>query len=110
MRVQYMSVSRETKECTFHVKLQQIGLGDPPTPAGRFEHEIVKIAGRDARNARRLRQRCGTHAIKLLSRFRGECTQLDVRQVGRQDERREFGKTGRGLALSREVAVVLDLD
>jgi len=55
-RFQYTLVSRETKEHTFHVKLQPWTLGDPAAPARRLEDEVVKIARRDAWDAGGLRE------------------------------------------------------
>lgn len=53
---QYRIVSRETKERTFHVKLQPCALRYPATPAGRFQHEVVEVAGRDAWDPGSLRE------------------------------------------------------
>src|SRR6267378_4975289 len=85
-------------------------LGYATTPTGRFQHEVVEIAGRYSGNARRLGERSGAHAIELLPCFCGECAQLEVRHVGRERERRQLSQARRGVPLAREVAVVLDLD
>src|SRR3989475_3720986 len=109
-RTQYTLVSRETKEHTFHVKLQPWGLGDPPAPACCLEDEVVEVAGRHTRDACRLRQRTGTHAIKLLTCFRRQGPQLEIGQVRRQHKRCELGEARSSLALAREIAVVFDLN
>src|SRR5947208_366660 len=94
-RVQYTLVSRETKEHTFHVKLEPWGLGDPAAPARRLKNEVVEVAGRDTRDACRLRERGGPDAIKLLARFRRQGPQLEIGQVRRQNKRGELGKSSR---------------
>src|SRR6267142_5180570 len=95
-------VSRETPPWTC--------LRDPAPPARRLKNEVVEVAGGDAGHAGGLSQRRGPDLIKLLSSFRREGEQLAVGQVGGQRERCQLREPRRGLALTRQVAVVLDLD
>src|SRR5439155_24396647 len=109
-RVEYTSVSRETKERKFHVKLQQTLLGNTPTPPRRLEHQVVEVARSYTGNSCGLRERARPDAIEFLARFRRQRPQLKVGKVSGQDERRQLGKPTRGLALAGQIAVVLDLD
>src|SRR6266487_1421583 len=109
-RVEYTSVSRETKERKFHVKLQQTRLGNTPTPPRRLKHQVVEVARSHAGNPRGLRERAGPDAIELLARFRRQRPQLEVGKVSGQDKRSQLGEPTRGLALAGQIAVVLDLD
>src|SRR3954471_15368950 len=105
-----MFVSRETKEHTFHVKLQRSALlCDSAAPARRFEYEVVQVARRDTRHASGLRERSRTHAIELLPRFGRERAQLEVGKVSGQNKRRELRESRGCLALARQISVVLDL-
>src|SRR2546429_3175228 len=104
-------VSRET-DATFHVKQvrRALGLGHAPAPARRFDHQVVQVTGRDAGNARRLRQRRRADAIQLLARLRRQTLELEVGKLQRQRERGELRQSPGRLALTREIAVVLELD
>src|ERR1051325_2430160 len=96
-------VSRETPAA-------MLGLGYPPAPARRLDHEIVQVAGRDAGNAGRLRQRRRANAIELLSRRGREALELEVGKLQRQRKRGELGQPRRRFPLACEIAVVLELD
>src|SRR6266498_1151331 len=93
-------VSRETPTWT--------GLRDAAPPARSLEDEVVEVAGGDARHAGGLSQRRGPDLIELLSSFCRETAQLAVGQVGGHSERRQLREPRRGLALARQVTVVLD--
>src|SRR5436190_2246090 len=99
--VEYTSVSRETKERKFHVKLQQTLLGNTPTPPGRLEHQVVEVARSHTGNARGLRERAGPDPIEFLARFRRQRPQLEVGKVCGQNKRSQLGEPTRGLALPR---------
>src|SRR5206468_12405427 len=85
-------------------------LGDSPTPARGLQDQVVKIARRNTRNARGLRQRAWSNALELLARLCREGSKLQVGQVRRKNERRQLGESRSCLAFARQIAVVLDLD
>src|SRR5213082_2643428 len=87
-----------------------LGLRDAPAPARRFDYQVVQVAGRDAGDARRLRQRRRADAIQLLARLRRQTLELEVGKLQRQRERGELRQSPGRLALTREIAVVLELD
>src|SRR5213596_1713263 len=65
-RVQYTFVSRETKERTFHVKLQH---WESRRPGGASASSRGRGCGdrwRDTWHSRGLRERAGTHTVELL--------------------------------------------
>src|SRR5919108_2615117 len=104
-------VSRET-DGQFHVKhpAAAVGLGDPPAPARRLDHQVVQVARGDTRDTRRLGERRRPDAIELLPRLGREALQVEVGKVAWQRERRELRQPRGGLALACEIAVVLELD
>src|SRR2546430_17237843 len=66
-------------------------LGHAPAPARRLDHEIVQVTRRDARNARRLRQRRRADAIQLLSCLGRETLELEVGKLQGEPECGELG-------------------
>src|SRR5919108_5969804 len=104
------SVSRETAYRSLEDGPLGRGSGHASAPAHRFDHQIVEVARRHSRNARGLSERRRSDAIEFLARLRREALEIGVGKVHGQRERRELREPLGGLALSREIAVVTELD